>query len=122
MAYQFDYQNRWSDDPDSSLLLGKRYAERAIETENPKEPLARLVAAWAAIYEKDLDRAKSEAENALFLNPNPAMAYNTLGGIRSYSGQSLEAIPIIERAMRLDPASNHQYVHSLGMAYLLAGK
>ena len=24
--------------------------------------------------------------------------------------------------MRLDPASNHQYVHFLGMAYLLAGK
>ena len=50
------------------------------------------------------------------------MAYNTLGGIRSYSGQPLEAIPIIERAMRLDPASNHQYVHFLGMAYLLAGR
>ena len=31
MAYQFDYQNRWSDDPDSSLPLGKRYAERAIQ-------------------------------------------------------------------------------------------
>ena len=121
MAYMFDYQNRWSDDPDSSLPLGKRYAEQAIE-QNPKEPLARLVAAWAAIYEKDLDRAKSEAENALSLNPNLAMAYNTLGGIHSYSGQPLEAIPMIERAMRLDPASNHQYVHFLGMAYLLAGK
>ena len=117
MAYMFDYQNRWSDDPDSSLPLGKRYAEQAIE-QNPKEPLARLVAAWAAIYEKDLDRAKSEAENALSLNPNLAMAYNTLGGIRSYSGQPLEAIPMIERAMRLEPASNLRYVHFLGMAYL----
>jgi len=121
MAYMFDYQNRWSDDPDSSLPLGKRYAKQAIE-KNPKEPLARLVASWAAIYEKDLDRAKSEAEIALSLNPNLAMAYNTLGGIRSYSGQPLEAVPMIERAMRLDPASNHQYVHFLGMAYLLAGK
>ena len=121
MAYMFDYQNRWSDDPDSSLPLAKRYAEQAIE-KNPKEPLARLVASWAAIYEKDLERAKSEAEIALSLNPNLAMAYNTLGGIRSYSGQPLEAIPMIERAMRLDPASNHQYVHFLGMAYLLAGK
>ena len=121
MAYMFDYQNRWSDDPDSSLPLAKRYVEQAIER-NPKEPLARLVASWAAIYEKDLDRAKSEAEIALSLNPNLAMAYNVLGGIRSYSGQPLEAIPMIERAMRLDPASNHQYVHFLGMAYLLAGK
>jgi adenylate cyclase len=29
---------------------------------------------------------------------------------------------MIERAMRLDPASNHQYVHFLGTAYLLAGR
>jgi adenylate cyclase len=34
----------------------------------------------------------------------------------------LEAIPMIERAMRLDPAASHQYLHFLGMAYLLAGK
>src|SRR5262249_5301159 len=33
-----------------------------------------------------------------------------------------EAIPMIERAMRLDPAHSEQYLHFLGMAYLLAGK
>jgi len=122
IAYNFDYQNRWSDDPDSSLPLAKRYAEQAIE-KNPKEPLARLVMSWAAIFEKDLDRAKSEAEIALSLNPNLAMACNTLGGIHAYLGRPLEAIPVIEHAMRLDPASNHQqYLHFLGMAHLLAGK
>ena len=76
----------------------------------------------AATFGRDLDRAKSQIDVALSLNPNFAMAYNVLGGIRSYSGQPLEAIPMIERAMRLDPASNHQYLHFLGMAYLLAGK
>ena len=120
-AYMFDYQNRWSDDPDSSLRLAERYAEQAIE-KNPNEPLARVVAAVAATFGRDLDRAKSQIDVALSLNPNFAMAYNVLGGIRSYSGQPLEAIPMIERAMRLDPASNHQYLHFLGMAYLLAGK
>jgi tetratricopeptide (TPR) repeat protein len=30
-AYMFDYQNRWSDDPDGSLALSKHYAEQAIE-------------------------------------------------------------------------------------------
>ena len=120
-AYMFDYQNRWSDDPDGSLPLAKHYAEQAIE-KNPKEPLARIVAAVAATFDRDLDRAKSEVDAALALNPNLAMAYNVLGGICSYSGQPLEAIPMIERAMRLDPAASHQYLHFLGMAYLLAGK
>jgi adenylate cyclase len=120
-AYMFDYQNRWSDDPDGSLPLAKHYAAQAIET-NPKEPLARVVAAVAATFDRDLDRAKAEIDVALSLNPSFAMAYNVLGGIRSYSGHPLEAIPMIERAMRLDPAANQQYLHFLGMAYLLAGK
>ncbi len=75
MACNLDYQNRWSDDPDRSLPLSKRYAELAVE-KNPKEPFARLCTSWAAIFEKDLDRAKSEAETALSCNPNYAFAYN----------------------------------------------
>ena len=120
-AYMFDYQNRWSDDPDASLELAKSYAQQAID-KNPNEPLARAVAAVTATFDRDLDRAKSEINKALALNPNFAMAYNVLGGILSYSGQPLEAIEMIERAMRLDPAFNTQYLHFLGMAYLLAGK
>jgi len=120
-AYMFDYQNRWSDDPDGSLPLAKRYAEQAIE-KNPREPLARVVAALAATFEKDLDRAKSEVDIALSLNPNLATAYNVLGGIHTYSGEPLEAIPLIERAMRLDPAHSQHYLHFLGTAYLVAGK
>ncbi|MGA2124764.1 MAG: adenylate/guanylate cyclase domain-containing protein [Xanthobacteraceae bacterium] len=120
-AYMFDYQNRWSDDPDSSLPLAKRYAEQAIE-KNPKEPLARVVAALAATFEGDLDRGESEIDKALSLNPNLATAYNVLGGIRTYSGRPLEAIPLIERAMRLDPAHSQNYLHFLGTAYLIAGK
>jgi adenylate cyclase len=121
MAYNLDYQNRWSDDPDSSLPLAKRYADQAIE-KDPKEPFARLVAAWAAIFEKDLDRATSEVNTALRLNPNFALAYSNLGSIHNYSGRPLEAIPVLERAIRLDPAYRAQNLHFLGIAHLLVGK
>jgi adenylate cyclase len=120
MAYNLDYQNRWSNNPDTSLRLAKQNAELAIE-KNPNEPFARLVAAWAAIFE-DLDRAKSEADKTLALNPNSSGAYVVLGHIETLSGRPLEAIPAIERAMRLDPAFRAQHLHFLGMAYLLAGK
>ena len=120
MAYNLDYQNRWSDDPDGALPLAVRYAEQAVETD-PKEPFARMVAAWAAVFEKDLAKAKSEAEAALALNPNYALAYSTLGSICTYLGRPLEAVPLIERAMRLDPGYTRQYLHFLGTAHLLAG-
>ena len=121
MAYNLDYQNRWSDDPDNSLLLAKHNAEQAIE-KDPNEPFARLVASWAAMFEKDLDRAKSEVDIALSLNPNFSGAYASFGSIHIYSGQPLAAIPALERASRLDPAFRAGHLHFLGMAYLLAGK
>jgi adenylate cyclase len=120
-AHIFDYQNRWTDDPDSSLAVAKQNARQALE-KDPNEPLARCISAMAASFDKDLDRAKSEIDLALSLNPNLALAHNLRGGNFIYSGQPLEAIPEIEQAMRLDPALSSQFLHFLGMAYLLAGK
>jgi adenylate cyclase len=120
-AHIFDYQNRWTDDPDSSLPLAKQYARQALE-KDPNEPLARCVSAMTASFAKDLDRAKSEIDIALSLNPNLALAHNLSGSNRIYSGEPLEAIPRIEQAMRLDPALSSQFLHFLGLAYLLAGK
>jgi len=120
-AYMFDYQNRWSDDPDASLALAKEYAESAIE-KDPKEPLSHAVAAVAATFRGDLARAQSEVGIALSLNPNLAMAYNIAGSIRMYAGEPLEAIALIERGIRLDPAGKTQYLHFLGLANLVAGK
>jgi len=120
-AHIFDYQNRWTDDPDNSLPLAKQYARQALE-KDPNESLARCTSAMVASFEKDLDRAKSEIDLALSLNPSLALAHSLRGSNRTYSGQPLEAIPEIELAMRLDPASSPQFLHFLGMAYLLAGK
>ena len=120
-AHIFDYQNRWTDDPDSSLLLAKQYARQAID-KDPNEPLARCVSAMAASLEKDLDQARSEIDVALSLNPNFALAHNLRGSNRIYSGQPLDAIPELEQGMRLDPALSSQFLHFLGMAYLLAEK
>jgi adenylate cyclase len=120
-AYVFDYMNRWGPDPDRSLELGRLYGERAVE-KDPDEPLARISLFLAAIFQKDLDFASAEAQRALALNPNFALAYNSLGTIRIYEGEPMAAVPLIEQAMRLDPAWTKQYLHFLGVAYLVAGK
>jgi hypothetical protein len=92
MAYSLDYQNRWSDDPDTSLRLSKQNAE------HPKGPGRTVCAtcrvAWAAIFEKDLDRAKSEADVALSLNPNFALAYTCLAQIQTLSGRPDVLFPL----------------------------
>ena len=120
-AYVYDYQNCWSDDSNISLALAKSNANQAIKT-NPNEPLGRIVASLVATFEKDFTGAKSEADIALSLNPNSSEALACLGNICTFSGRPSEAIPLIERAMRLDPVYSQQYLHLLGVASLLAGK
>jgi adenylate cyclase len=120
-GYMFDYQNRWTEDPDQSLVIAQEYADKAIE-KDPNEPLARCVSALAASYNKDLDRAKEEVEKAIQLNPSLALARNLRATVHTFAGQPLEAIPEIEQAMRLDPALSGQFLHFLGLAYLLAEK
>jgi adenylate cyclase len=120
-AYVYDYQNRWSDDSNISLALAKSNANQAIKSD-PNEPLGRIVASLVATFEKDFVEAKSEADIALSLNPNSSEALASLGNICTFSGRPSEAIPLIERAMRLDPVYRQQYLHLLGVASLLAGK
>jgi adenylate cyclase len=64
---------------------------------------------------------RDEADLALSLNPNFAPALNARGVVHIYTGQPEMAVPYIERAMRLDPAAQQQYVHFLGTAYFVAG-
>jgi adenylate cyclase len=104
VAYVFNYQNRWTGDSKTALQEAKLAADRAIE-KDPQEVMARVAAAFVATFEADLERAKSEANIALTLNPSSAEAYSCLGNVYLFSGQPLEAIPMIESSAPPTPNS-----------------
>jgi adenylate cyclase len=118
-AYIMDYQNRWSDSPDTSLDRAEQFIGEAIAKDD-KDPFVRYVSALLGLWKKDYDRWAQEADRALSLNPNYALALNARGLVHVYTGEPVKGIPYIERAIRLDPAQK-QYRHFLGTAYLVAG-
>jgi adenylate cyclase len=120
-AYVYDYQNGWGGNSGEALRLASDNVDRAIE-KDPNESLARVAASMVAMLGQDFERAKSEADLALVFNPNSAEAYACLGSICTFSGRPMEAIPLVERAILLDPAYDQQYLHLLGVANLLTGK
>lgn len=120
MAYLLDYQNHWSDTPETSLDEAVRFVGEAIARDD-SDPLSHYVAAVVAMFSKDYERWAQEADRALSLNPNFALALNARGVVFIYTGEPAKAIPYIERAMRLDPAYQHQYIHFLGTAHFVAG-
>jgi len=120
MAYILEYQNDWSDTPDASLDQAERFAAEAI-ARNDNDPYAHYAAAIVAMFRKDYQRWADEADRALALDPNHAPALNARGVVHVFTGRPTEAIPYIERAMRLDPALHQQYMHFLGTAHYVAG-
>jgi adenylate cyclase len=120
-AYVFDFMNGWTSGRAAALALGRRNACLAVE-KDPREPMARVARFLAALFEKDLDTAEQHAKKTLELDPNSALGYNSLGSVRIYAGEPMAAVPLVEQAIRLDPAWTKQYLHFLGVAYLVAGK
>jgi adenylate cyclase len=120
MAFTLDHQNRWSDAPDRSLDRAGRFVDEAV-SRDPKDPFAHYVSAMVGMLRKDYSRWAEETDRALALNPEFAPALSLRGILLIYSGKASQAIPYIERAMRLDPAFQQQYIHFLGTAYFVAG-
>jgi adenylate cyclase len=119
MAYTLDYQNCWSDTPETSLERAERFINESIAKDD-KDPFAHYVAALIYMWKKDYERWTQEADIALSLNPNYAPALNARGNVYLYSGEPAKALPYYEQAIRLDPAQQ-QHKHFLGTAYFVAG-
>ena len=120
MAYNLDFQNRWSDEADKALDRALEYAELAV-AKDPASTLGHTMACMAYTFHRDLDRAKIEVDKALAISPNLAIGHNARGVVALYSGDPAAAIPEIEQAIRLDPGFSQQYLHFLGCAHLLHG-
>lgn len=120
LAYVFDFQNRWTDDPDRSLDTALDYVDKAIE-KAPNDPYGHHIAAIVAAFRRDYERNWREIETALELSPNYAMALASKGAALTFSGRPEEALPILDRAMRLDPQGAEQFLHFVGLAHLLSG-
>ena len=69
--------------------------------------------AFPYIYLREYDKAISEAEKAVSLSPNSASAYFALGTALCMAVRPQEAIPILQKSLRLSPIPVHSQVLSL---------
>lgn len=67
------------------------------------------------------DHAIEEMEKAIELDPNYADAYAFLGHLYTYSGRAERALPLIKRAMRINPKFPFWYYHVVGLAQYFLG-
>jgi adenylate cyclase len=72
---------------------------------------------WSGRYNEGI----AEAERGVELDPNSGQANFYLGMVLRYAGKPKEAIPVIRKALRLEPIAPDIYVQNLALVYFQTG-
>jgi adenylate cyclase len=107
-------------DNNASSFVGARYkVDKYLEfaMRNPS-PLAYRVASATYWDYRKFDEAIAEAERAVTLDPNDPDGHVALAWALIFSGRPQEALPAVQRAMRLDPLHPEVYMYVLGVSRL----
>ena len=116
-----DFHNGWSGDgPQVVAKKAGALADKAVVID-PNDPLANNAVAVAARWAGDYDRAVAAIDKALSVTPEAGMCLFCQADIAIGAGRPEDAIPVLERAIRLDPAWSHQHLQFFGMAHFLVG-
>jgi adenylate cyclase len=79
--------------------------------------------AFTYIYLREFDKAMEEAEKGVSLGPNSAQAYFALGTVLVFADRLQEAIPILQKCLRLSPVPiNSQVLVFLARLYAEVGE
>jgi adenylate cyclase len=119
-THMFDWWMQWSDDPEK-LRQAFGVAEQALVL-NDSQAVAHGLVAWRYIYDRDYDKAIAEAEQAVALAPSGSSSHIYLAQTLNFSGRPRDAIPIGEKAMRLDPQFAWMSYQPLSESYRLTGR
>lgn len=96
-----------------TMRVGVAAAERAQELDDNDSEAHRVLAEIRTI-ERSYDRAERHHERALALNPNDARIVAQRGELLTWLGRAEEAVPWLEKALRLDPNGADRRAFTLG--------
>jgi len=110
-----DIAHGWTKSRRDSLQEAEELTNRALAT-NDSLDFAHVVASRVHLMKRQHDRAITEAERAVALNPNNADAHASCGVALVFAGKPEEAIEFVNKAIRLNPIAPGWYFQTLGNA------
>ena len=111
----------WSKSPLSSFERVEKLSQKALEL-NEFLGHAHSLLGIIYVFKRQYDEAIKEGEKAVSLSPNGADVLAQLGFIFNCSGKPEQSIPILKRAIRLNPIPPAFYFTHLSIAYRLTGQ
>jgi len=111
-----------SESPRESLQRAVELGKKAIALDDSNSSVhANLT--FPYMFLREYDKAISEAEKAVSLSPNSAVAYWVLGTVLCFTGRPQEAISMLQKSLRLSPIPVHsQVLGFLAISYTMLGQ
>ena len=109
------------DSSGTALAMAAEIAARAL-TIDEEEAWSHLVLGLTCLHRREFDLALKHCERSVALNPNDPELSAKLGLVLTDLGRAEEAIPLIQRAMRLNPLNPNAFGDYLGLALIGAGR
>ena len=106
--------------PEDSIAKAIEWTKKALAMNGSlAESRSRLgvLYSWSGRYDEGI----AEAERGVELDPNSGQANFNLAVVLRYAGKPKEAIPVIRKALRLEPIPPDIYVQNLALVYLQTG-
>jgi len=117
----FDVVYRSSKSPKQSLARASQLAHKALAIDESRGG-AHVILGFIYLRKREHEKAIAEMEQALALVPNSARNHMYLGRALTFAGRLEEAIPLLEKVLRLDPMPGAIELYSLGHAYMMVGR
>jgi adenylate cyclase len=93
-----------------------KFVKRAIELDG-QDGYSHVVLGFLLVLVRQYDKAVTEAERGVSLDPNVADIYGWLGMVYRYVGRWEDAVVAYEKAIRLNPIPPNFYLYGLGLSY-----
>jgi adenylate cyclase len=93
--------------PPETFISAEQLARQAVALDGANAE-ARSRLGWALCRRGDYEGGQAEAERALSMSPNLALAHAVLGQTLVFSGRPEEGVPALQTSIRLDPRAPEQ--------------
>lgn len=116
-TYFQDWVMQWSNDP-QVLVDAYRNIQKCMKQEAVRA-MCRSFQAVILQWRNQHDQAIADLRSAIESLPNDADILARMAEVLNFAGKSKEALPYIQRAIRLDPVYPFHYLWTLGHSYFL---
>jgi len=108
--------------PREALERGMKLVQKALTLDDSLAHPHETLSKYYIYLKRDYEKGIAEAERAVTLDPNSVDAFTQLGSNLRWASRPAEAIPILQKAMRLSPIPPYACLATLTNCYYLTGQ